>query len=413
MPSSPATDYIHANWHRSIYRDANGSGFRGIDLPFPYTSPCIKGEGNFSFFFYWDTYFTNLGLLRSGHADTARDNIRNILWFIKRQGYMPNHVGLYNRSQPPYLCSMVADYFDHLGGSDRDPAFFRECCEGLRQEYHFWTTARHTPTGLQRHGQHDTEEGCIAFHDGMLTKRLGKSKDAPSDEKIAVGAHHLAEAESGWDFTPRFSGRCLDHNPADLNCLLHTYETFLGRHAAALGWDDAALWQERAAARRERTTRLLWSEAGSWFMDYDFVNRRHSAIPALGGILALFSGLATTEQAARMASKLPEFERTHGIAATTDHPSAKGCQWAFPNVWPPLVWVAAAGLRRYGFTADANRVAQKYVATSDALFARTGQLWEKTDALTGDVAGGEYHAAPMLGWSAGVYLACREMLFQQ
>jgi alpha,alpha-trehalase len=417
MPS-PVTDYIHQNWHRSIYRDANGSGFRGIDLPFPYTSPCIKGEGHFHFFFYWDTYFTNLGLLRSGLADTARDNIRNILWFIRRQGYMPNHVGLFNRSQPPYLCSMVADYFDHLGGSEAKadrlaPAemdFFRECCEVLRQEYHFWTTARHTPTGLQRHGQHDTEEGCIAFYNEFLINRLGKPKDAPLDEKYTVGAHYLAEAESGWDFTPRFSGRCLDHNPADLNSLLYTYETFLGSHSAALGWDDAPLWQERAAARRERMTRLLWSEAEGWFMDYDFVNRCHGPVPSLGGILALFSGLATQEQAARMVAKLPEFERAHGIAVTTDHPSAKGYQWAYPNVWPPLVWVTVAGLRRYGFHADATRIARKYLATSDALFARTGQLWEKTDALTGDVARGEYQAAPMLGWSAGVYLACADVL---
>lgn len=408
-PHSPATAaYIHANWPRSIYRDANGSGFRGIDLPFPYTSPCIKGEGKFSFFFYWDTYFTNLGLLRSGLSDTARDNIRNMLWFVRRQGYMPNHVGLYNRSQPPYLCAMVADYFDHLGGPDRAPAFFRECCEGLRQEYHFWTTARHTPTGLQRHGHHDTDDGCIAFHDGLLAKRLGKSKDAPRAEKIAVGAHHLAEAETGWDFNPRFSGRCLDHNPADLNGLLHTYETFLATHAASLGWDDTALWQERAAARRERMTRLLWSETEGWFMDYDFVHQCHTAVPSLGGLLPLFSGLATPEQAARAVAKLPGFERAHGVAVTPDLPAAKGYQWAFPNVWPPLVWVAVASLRRYGFDAEARRIAQKYVATTDALFAKTGQLWEKTDALTGEVAGGEYHAAPMLGWSAGVYLACRE-----
>ena len=86
-------DYIRANWPRSIYRDAPGTGFAGVDIPFPYTSPCIKGEGHFSFFFYWDTYFTNLGLLRHGHAQTAKDNIKNMLWFIARQGYMPTMSG--------------------------------------------------------------------------------------------------------------------------------------------------------------------------------------------------------------------------------------------------------------------------------------------------------------------------------
>jgi len=52
--TTPTLDYIRNNWSRSFYKDINGSGFLGDDLPFPYTSPCIKGEGHFSFFFYWD-----------------------------------------------------------------------------------------------------------------------------------------------------------------------------------------------------------------------------------------------------------------------------------------------------------------------------------------------------------------------
>jgi alpha,alpha-trehalase len=67
------------------------------------------------------------------------------------------------------------------------------------------------------------------------------------------------------------------------------------------------------------------------------------------------------------------------------------------------------GLQRYGFDADARRLARKYVATADRLFARTGRLWEKTDAETGEVAGGEYEAAAMIGWSAGVYLQALEL----
>lgn len=406
---NPLTNYIHANWPRSIYRDAEGSGFLGMDLPHPYTSPCIKGEGRFSFFFYWDTYFTNLGLLRSGLADVARDNIRNMLWFISRQGYMPNHVGLFNRSQPPFLCRMVADYFQQLGGPASDPDFFRACCEGLRQEYHFWITARHSPTGLQRYGHHDTAEGCEHFYDTTVVKRLRFSPSAPREEKVLLGAHYLAEAESGWDFTPRFAGRCLEHNPADLNALLYEYETFLESHAESLGWDDRGLWQARAAARRERMQTLLWCEEQGWFMDYDFVRSQPSAVPSLGAMAVLFSGLATPEQAARMAEKLPDFERPHGVAATPDLPAAEGFQWAFPNVWPPLVYLCVAGLHRYGMEEPARRIAEKYLATARSLFQRTGQLWEKTDALTGEVAGGEYDAAPMLGWTAGVYLALEEL----
>ena len=64
--------------------------------------------------------------------------------------------------------------------------------------------------------------------------------------------------------------------------------------------------------------------------------------------------------------------------------------------------------RQAGFTADSRRFAGKYIATANRLFEKTGQLWEKTNALTGEVAGGEYKAAPMLGWSTGVYAALAE-----
>ena len=68
------------------------------------------------------------------------------------------------------------------------------------------------------------------------------------------------------------------------------------------------------------------------------------------------------------------------------------------------------GLARCGMEEAARRLAQKYVDVSVELFGRTGQLWEKTDALTGEPAGGEYKAQPMLGWSAGVFIALAEYL---
>jgi alpha,alpha-trehalase len=399
-PTRRVLDYIRANWPRSIYHDAPGTGFAGVDIPFPYTSPCIKGEGHFSFFFYWDTYFTNLGLLRHGHAQTAKDNIKNMLWFIARQGYMPNHVGLYNRSQSPYLCRMVKEY---IAATD-DTAFLPEAAAGLRQEYHFWITARHTPTGLQRHCHHETAEGAAEFYQ-QICERLGFSKDVPLADRIRIGGHYLAEAEASCDFSPRFESRCLDYNSVDLNGLLYEYETWLAGVSVQLGWNDTALWQARATRRRDLVNRYLWNEERGLFLDYDFVNQRPSPVASLTGFVPLFTGLASPAQAARMRENLPLFEREFGVAVTEDRPFDRTYQWAFPNVWPPLVYVTVEGLRRYGFAADALCIAVKYIATANRLFEKTGQLWEKTDALTGEVAGGEYKAAPMLGWSAGVYAA--------
>jgi len=406
MDTSSVLRYIDENWEQATYRDAPGEGFKSVDLPHPYTSPCIKGKGKFYFFFYWDSYFTNLGLLAQERFDTARDNIRNMLWLIRRQGYMPNHVAIYNRSQPPYLCRMVGDYLEATG----DEELLREAADALRQEYFFWTLARHTPAGLSRHGHHDTEEGCEAFFGIKRIQTLLPQQTRPKEEKIRIGGHFLAEAETGWDFNPRFEQRCLDFCPVDLNGLLYDCETRLAEWSRQLGWDDQPLWQERLAARKDRVDKLLWSEERGLYLDYDYVNQRPGKFASLAAFMPLFADLASPEQAAKVARNLPLFERERGLAVTADLPGCRAFQWAYPNMWPPLLWVAVEGLRRYGFRDDAQRLARKYLETSIALFERTGQLWEKTDAETGEVAGGEYDAAPMLGWSAGVFVACAALV---
>jgi alpha,alpha-trehalase len=406
--SSPVVDYIRANFPRSFYQDANGSGFKGDDLPFRYTSPCIQGEGKFSFFFYWDTYFTHLGLLRCGHADVARDNLRNMLWLIERQGYMPNHSALFNRSQSPYLCRMVRDYFEHLGGPDADPDFFRACLEGLRREYQFWTLARLHPTGLSHHGHSGTWEDEEAFAANKRVTAICPNQHLPLAERRRIGAHYLAEAEATCDFTPRFQKRCIDFIQPDLNGLLYEYECLFAEHAERLGWNTYRDWQSLAEARRTRIQQLLWSEERGLYLDYDHVNHRHSPVAALTGLQLLAHGIPTPEQAARIVANLPLFEREHGIAYTEECPGCRDYQWAFPAVWPPMVWMTVEGLDRYGYREDARRIAGKFIATTDWLFEKYGKIFEKTDAETGELSVADYVPPPMMGWSAGVYLRCRD-----
>ena len=399
-------DYIRDNFPRSFRRDEPGTGFCGIDLPFPYSTPCIKGEGMYSFFFYWDTYFTNLGLLLTGHEDMAKNNIRNMLWLIRRQGYMPNHVGITNRSQSPYLCRMVESYLAATG----DNAFLDECAGGLLAEYNFWMTARLHPIGLNHHGVQDTWVGMEAFADMDRVRAICPSEKKSLSEKRRIGAHYIAEAEATCDFTPRFGGRCLDHVQPDLNGLLYEYERFFATNNDALGWSFAIDWSARAKRRKDLINCHLWNAERGLYLDYDTANSCHSAVAALSGFQLLAHGIPDDAQAARIDANLPLFEREHGIAYTEECPGARNYQWAYPNVWPPMVYMTVTGLDRYGFHEDARRIAAKYLHTTDNLFAKTGQLWEKTDAETGEVAGGEYDAAPMMGWTAGVYLALQEFV---
>lgn len=106
----------------------------------------------------------------------------------------------------------------------------------------------------------------------------------------------MAEAETGWDFNPRFDGRCLDFNPVDLNGLLHDYETFLADASVKLGWGDAELWQKRATTRRELVDRYLGDETSGLYRDHDFTRGRHSPVAALSTVMPLFTGLASPAQ---------------------------------------------------------------------------------------------------------------------
>ncbi len=392
--------YIAENWPRCFIKDEPGTGFGGVDLPYPYAAPCAKGEGHFTFFFYWDTYFANLGLLRMGLAEMARDNIRNILWLIKRQGYMPNHVGLENRSQSPYLCRMVADYLRVTG----DRAFLPEALEGMRQEYNFWMTARITGTGLNQHGHHGTWEDCEKFARMNRVARLCPSDGLPIDEVRRIGAHYLAEAEATCDFTTRFDRRCLDFIQADLNALLYEYELAFAEWGEAIGWNEEETWRKRAARRLERMRRYLWDEDAGLFLDYDLANGRRGGVPALTGLQTMAHGIATPEQARRMAANLPLFEREFGLAYTVETPGCREYQWAYPVSWTPLTYMAIEGLHRYGFHGDAARIARKFVETTVRLFDKTGKLWEKVDAETGEPAQAEYGCAPLFDWTAGVFV---------
>lgn len=408
VPRPEIVDWIRDNWDASVAHDSGGSGFAGIDLPRPYTTPCVRDAGRFSFFFYWDTYFTNLGLLRQQRLDLAAANIENMIWLIRRHGFMPNHVGIDHRSQTPYFGLMVAEYAEALDGRER-LEFLRPAADAVREEYFFWREARSTRVGLTRGGQSATKEYLEQFYDRFLVRRLGLPTEVDAQRKIEVAAHRVAECES-WDFTERFDGRAMDFAVVEFNANLFAYETLLEGWARELEWPEPELWAARARERRERVDRYLWDDERGLYFDYDVRNGRRGSIAAATSLQPLYAGLATPEQASRVALNLPLFERDYGLAVTEETPSCRSYQWAYPNVWPPIVWVAVAGLARYGLDEDATRIANKYIGVSNRLFDETGQLWEKTDAQTGSVAGGEYEAQPMLGWSAGVYLACADYL---
>ena len=71
-------EYINLNFSKTIRNNPVNTDTM-IGLPYPYTVPCC--EGHFQELYYWDTYFTNSGLLQAGQVGQARNNIDNMCFF--------------------------------------------------------------------------------------------------------------------------------------------------------------------------------------------------------------------------------------------------------------------------------------------------------------------------------------------
>ncbi len=399
--------YIADHWDMTVRSvDPNNHDDNIIVLPRPYTVPCMSDS--FQELYYWDTYFTNRGLLVSGREDLARDNLIDFMYMINTYGLIPNGSRTYylNRSQPAFFGMMVRDYYKSTG----DKEFLADAYRALVKEYDFWMTGhggmRCAPNGLNCYSAHPEDtpagEGEFAGYVHMYQARTGRTLEG--DVKIN-GRHVMAEAESGWDFNPRFHGRCHDHNPVDLNSLLWFDESFLAECERILGIGDGAAWDEKAASRKEKMVALMRDERGVFF-DYDYANATRGDVVSCAAFYPAFVGMITDDRG--MDQLLEKLELAYGLQSA--EPSNEGnFQWGACNGWAALQLVAVEALEGCGRKDDANRIAEKYIGLVERTFADTHAIWEKYNIITGDHnAVGEYDTPEMMGWSAGVYLALAE-----
>lgn len=379
-------------------------------LPKPYSVPCIKG--GFQNMFYWDTYFTNVGLLLDGDIWQAANNIEDIAAMIERFGYMPNATAesMINRTQPSLFSAMVRDYFDVTGNIELLAAVM----PAMEKEYEFWMTKRIAPNGLNRYGHSATDDELIYFCN-IIAHRVGVDAAKLTDaERLELGAHLLAEAESGWDFNPRFHGKCMDYNPVDLNAILYNYELNMAHFNRVLKHDGAKVWEKKAAERAKKMQKLMVDPKTKLFYDYDFVTKQRSDVYSAASLVPLWARLASKAEAKAAAKELPLLEADHGLMVCQEGKSAgKTFQWDAPNGWAPTTYFAICGLDNYGYKADAERLAKKYVDALTGIYTATGQLWEKYNAKKGNTEVGSEYAMPgeFMGWTAGAFQYAYEYLF--
>jgi len=428
--------FIHHNFHATIIDSVKKTWVKGRGLVLPNS---YMGCGvNNPTFFYWDNYFTNKGLLLidtlSGFAKNATDNL---LWEVDTLGFVPNanvNWGM-NRSQTPYLAMIVKDIYKHMDVKDSE--WLKNAYYTLKKEYHFWTDTslyaieNHNTSvkGLQRFYHHASKEELFELYNQIYKRKLVPlSPDAISDEeKMTIAGIYATEAET-MDFTPRFENRCPDFIAIDLNSNLYKYEKIFAWIVDELQLTDEPEWTKLSYQRKELINRYCWNDTEGLFMDYDFVNKRFSKVRSIASIYPLFVGLATQDQAERTREKLNLFEYDYGVTVCERTDQEILYQWDYPAGWPPVHLFTATALHNYGFKEDAVRICSKYLdlvtknyldpipktylskEKNTAIQRENGFIYEKYDAVTGQINDSEYPAGEFLSWSASVFIWCLDFV---
>jgi alpha,alpha-trehalase len=189
--------------------------------------------------------------------------------------------------------------------------------------------------------------------------------------------------ESGFDVSFRFGafGSATHHYaPVCLNSLLYKTEKDLEQISVWLGRaDDAKKWNKRAEDRKKLITHYLWNDEQGLFFDFNFLTKRISKYQYASTFYPLWAGVATPAQAKAVAANLKVFERPGGVPMSTDE---TGAQWDLPYGWGNIEMVVIAGLRRYGYNADADRVSYEFLSTVAENFRRDGNIREKYNVVT-------------------------------
>jgi alpha,alpha-trehalase len=315
-----------------------------------------------------------------------------------------------------------------------DQAWLRSAVPAIERHYRFWTTGPHAvpDVGLSRYFDRGT----------------GPAPEVLADEKDESGrthydrareyyrTHHVTDydeslyydsrrdrltdlfykgdrtmRESGFDPSNRFGALNVDivhYAPVCLNTLLYVMEDDAARIMEILGDDRAArAWRARAASRRDLVNRLMWDEQAGLYYDYNFRTRRLRRYDFATTFYPLWAGIASPAQASRVRGNLQRFEAPGGLLTSTE---VTGNQWDAPFGWAPLQMIAVAGVRRYGYQEDANRLATKFVSLVAKEFDEHGTIVEKYDVrrresdVAADIKFGYSANQIGFGWTNGAVL---------
>ncbi|WNN46530.1 alpha,alpha-trehalase TreA [Winslowiella toletana] len=393
-----------------------------LPLPKPYVVP----GGRFREVYYWDSYFTMLGLAESGHWDRVKDMVDNFAAELDKYGHIPNGNRSYylSRSQPPFF-SLMVDLLAKHGGDE----VYVKYQPQLQKEWEYWMADAETVKAGE------ASQRVVKLKDGAILNRYWDARDVPRTEsymddittaqkatdrnKAELYRDLRAGAASGWDFSSRWFDKPDDLStihttrivPVDLNALLYHLEKTLAHASKLAKQDDASQrFDDLAKKRQEAINRYLWDEQDGWYADYDWQKNSVRKQLTAATLFPLYLQVASKEKASRTADAVQKQLVKEGGLVTTN--VNNGQQWDAPNGWAPLQWVAVEGLNHYGKQTLAKDIGMRFLKNVQATYDKEHKLVEKyvvEGSGLGGGGGGEYPLQDGFGWTNGVTLKLMDM----
>ncbi len=300
-----------------------------------YYNAAADGFAAFSWDIYWSgLLYREIGMLTTGrqqqlnfHALVQSDG--RIPWVIKVNGTGDRFPGY---SQPWYCAAT------YMLSQDGDTSWFNY--DTLKGHLAWWETNRKSARGLFR------------WKEGRETGWDSNAAVVPTEDR--------ADPPTVFDKWEAISGNAI---------MYREYEAMQALATAKGLTADAASYASKAAALKTAIQTHLWNPAASWFQSVNVTTAAFNPVYSADNIYALWAGVATLEQAQAIRDRIMDpahFLRPGGITSldlTDPRYQRTGfdiytTNWNGP-IWTTIQWIAAHGLARYGYAADALLVAQR------------------------------------------------------
>ena len=282
-------------------------------------------------------------------------------------------------TKPPLATWAVAEIYSQ----NHDRAFIAEMFPKLYGYHRWWYQDRdHDHNGLAEFGSTDGTREAAGWESGM-------------DNAVRFDdATMLKNHDGAWS---------LNQESVDLNCYLYQEKLELASMAAILGKQPLARkLRHEAASLRTQIQQTFFDPTLGYFFDTRLGSHQPIRVFGPEGWTALFTGVATTQQAQSVAEVLMDPAKFNTLlpfptlARDDSHFAPAEGYWRGP-VWIDQAAFAIQGLERYGLTTDAAAMREKLLTNAEGL-ARQEPFRETYNPLTG--AG---QNSRNFSWSAAEY----------